>query len=378
MIVNIFYRIFAKGTCFFSKSPLLCIQQVKLIILMSVVHFTILEEIMKRFTLMTLVALLMMAFAATAGAAPLENCSAKIGSFDILLDYSGSMMMKHKTDDMMKFAMARKALLRVNERIPMLTYTGSLHTFAKNAEIVPPQPYNKDAIRQGINSLKETYEVFNRLTPMGDGIAHWSNTRYNAMAAPAAVILVTDGEGNRGMDALAAAQAAVAAKPDLVFHIISVADTAAGQKTLDSIAALKPGKSVNTRAIELIASDAAVDKFVRDVFCGGKLVLRSVQFALGSAEITRQSAAILDEVASMLRQNNSMVQIDGHTCAIGSDQSNQVLSDRRAASVKAYLAKKGVPATSINTRGYGESMPKFDNSTDEGRRLNRRAEIDFR
>ncbi len=333
---------------------------------------------MKRFVLMTLITLLMVAFAATASADPIGCARAKIGSFDILLDYSGSMMMKHKTDDMMKFAMARKALLRVNERIPVLYYKSSLHTFAKNAEIVPPQPYNKDAIRQGINSLKETYEVFNRLTPMGDGIAYWSNTRYNAMAAPAAVILVTDGEGNRGMDALAAAQAAVAANPNLVFHIISVADTADGQKALDSIAALKPGKSVNIRAIELIASDAAVDNFVRDVFCGGTVSLRSVQFALGSAEITRPSAALLDYLASTLRQNNAPVRIEGHTCAIGSDRSNQVLSDRRAASVKAYLITKGVPAASIDIRGYGESMPKFENSSDEGRRLNRRVEVDFR
>ena len=327
---------------------------------------------MKRFILMPLVALLMLAFAATAGAAPVD-CAKKIDSFDILLDYSGSMMMTHKADDMLKFDLARKALLRVNERIPAQDYTGSLHTFAKTAEIVPPQPYNREAFRKGLLGLKNTYEVFNRLTPMGDGIEYWSGARYGAMGPKAAVILVSDGENNRGIDAITAAQAAVAANPGLVFHVISVADKPVGQKVLETIAANSNG--VFVRAIELISSDAAADQFVKSVFCGHKIVLRSVQFALNSAEITRQSGAILDELAGILRQSNSRVEVGGHTCSLGTEEYNQRLSERRAASVKSYLVKKGVPASNLVTRGYGETEPKYDNSTEEGRRLNRRAEI---
>jgi OOP family OmpA-OmpF porin len=73
-----------------------------------------------------------------------------------------------------------------------------------------------------------------------------------------------------------------------------------------------------------------------------------------------------------------MIEVGGHTCSLGTDAYNMGLSERRAAAVKAYLVDKGIPASQITTKGYGESMPKFDNSTDEGRRLNRRAEIDFK
>jgi OOP family OmpA-OmpF porin len=334
---------------------------------------------MKRLSLI-LAGLMMLAFAATAMAAPAPvNCgTTKVQSFDFLLDYSGSMMMKHKHLAENKFLLAQQVLRRVNDSIPELGYTGSIHTFAANKEVLKQQTYNRAAFQKGFNSLKETYEVFNRLTPMGDGINYWSKALYSSMPAPAAVILVSDGENNRGADPLAAAQAAVAANPGLVFHVISLADTPAGQATLDSIAALRAGASVAVRADNLLDHDEAVTQFVLEVFCGrGTIVLRSVQFALNSAEITRESAAVLNEVAGILKQSNSAVEVSGHTCSIGSDAANQKLSERRAASVKAYLSKHGVPAGSISTRGYGESMPKYDNSTEEGRRLNRRAEIDF-
>ena len=358
---------------------------------------------MKRFTLMTLVGLLMMAFAASAAAAPIPCGTPAVASFDFLMDYSGSMMMKHKAHDKLKFEMAREAASRLNDLVPQFNYTAGLHTFATDMEVVPMGPYSKEAMAAGLASLNKTYEVFKRITPMGDGIAHWSSALYAGMPAPSAVIIFSDGENNRGIDAVAAAQAALQANPRLTFHVVSVADSAAGQAVLDAIVALKPG-SVGVKAEDIISSPHAAEEFAYHVFCGGnKLVLRSVQFALGSHAITAQSAAILDEVAAMLAGQGkgnlgghhtgdrpyegtntfyghhfNGVVVDGHTCSLGSDAFNQRLSERRAAAVKAYLVKKGVPASNVQTRGFGESQPKYDNSTEEGRRLNRRAEIDLR
>jgi OOP family OmpA-OmpF porin len=65
----------------------------------------------------------------------------------------------------------------------------------------------------------------------------------------------------------------------------------------------------------------------------------------------------------------------GHTCSIGTDEYNQQLSGRRAASVKAYLVKKGVAADRIVSIGYGETKPMADNKTRAGRELNRRVEV---
>jgi len=332
---------------------------------------------MKRFTLMTLVSLMLVAFAVTATAAQPICQSAKIKSFDFLVDDSGSMMMPHKRAGQIKMIMARTALLAVNERIPELGYTGSVRTFAPNRQLVAQQTYNRGAFAAGFNRLRDTGEVFGRLTPMGDGIAAWTKSVYASLPAPAAVILVSDGENNRGSDPLAAARAAIAANPDLTFHVISVADTKEGQATLDSIAKLKNGTTM--LAENLVPRSAHVDEFVRAVFCGARIVLRSVQFAFDSAVINRESAAVLDELANILRkEGNPAIMISGHTCNIGSAAYNQGLSERRSAAVKAYLVKQGLPANNINTRGFGLTQPKFDNSTEEGRRLNRRAEIDFR
>ena len=335
---------------------------------------------MKRFSLMTLVSLMLMAFAATAIAAQPVNCQApKVNSFDFLLDYSGSMMMQHKQLAENKFKLAKTVLHYVNERIPELGYTGSIHTFATDREVVAQQTYSRPVFAKGFASLRSTYEVFNRLTPMGDGINHWSNALYAGLPTPTAVIIVSDGENNRGADPLAAAQAALGANPGMTFHIISLADTPAGQALLDSIANLRPGYSVSVRAENMLDHEEVVDKFVIDIFCSaGRMVLRSVQFALNSSAINSESAAVLDELANILRGRNSNVTISGHTCSLGSDGYNQRLSERRAESVKSYLVKQGLSGSSISTRGYGESNPKFDNSTEEGRRLNRRAEIDFR
>ena len=335
---------------------------------------------MKRFTLLTLISLMLMAFAATAMAQPVPCQTAKIKSFDFLVDTSGSMMMPHAAAKKIKIVLAREALSAVNARIPELGYTGSIRTFAGNRQIVAQQAYNRAAFQAGFNRLRDTRDVFGVLTPMGDAINHWSRAVYAGLPAPAAVIIVSDGENNIGSDPLSAAMAARAANPGLVFHVISVADArdTAGRAVLQAIAALGGGVFVN--ATDLVAADGvAATKFVRDVFCAPTrtIVLRSVQFAFDSAVITPQSAAVLDELAKMLG-NNTRIVISGHTCSIGSPQYNLALSERRAAAVRSHLVARGVPAGNVTAQGFGLTNPKFDNRTEEGRRLNRRAEIDFR
>lgn len=79
-------------------------------------------------------------------------------------------------------------------------------------------------------------------------------------------------------------------------------------------------------------------------------------------------------VANAMKEHEDIeLVLEGHTDAIGSDEYNQDLSLRRVEAVKARLETDyGVPAGRISTIGYGESRPIADNSTDEGRALNRR------
>jgi OOP family OmpA-OmpF porin len=72
------------------------------------------------------------------------------------------------------------------------------------------------------------------------------------------------------------------------------------------------------------------------------------------------------------------VQIEGHTCNIGTAEYNLALGERRATSVKDYLVSRGINADRLQTISYGEERPKYDNSREETRRLNRRAALTVR
>lgn len=104
--------------------------------------------------------------------------------------------------------------------------------------------------------------------------------------------------------------------------------------------------------------------------------LPDVTFAFDSTTITPSFRAALDEVAASLQKYpNSLVDVMGHTDSTGSDSYNLDLSRRRAEAVKAHLVMRGVSGARIATVGYGEQYPRADNTTEEGRALNRRVEI---
>jgi outer membrane protein OmpA-like peptidoglycan-associated protein/opacity protein-like surface antigen len=109
---------------------------------------------------------------------------------------------------------------------------------------------------------------------------------------------------------------------------------------------------------------------------GDTIVLRGVNFDFDKSNLTVNAKTILDNVAEELAKYPDIkVEVGGHTDAKGSDEYNQKLSDRRAASVVKYLEGKGVAADRMTSVGYGETKPVADNETDEGRELNRRVEL---
>ena len=104
--------------------------------------------------------------------------------------------------------------------------------------------------------------------------------------------------------------------------------------------------------------------------------LPDVTFAVDSTTISPSFRAALDEVAASLQKYpNSLVDVMGHTDSTGSDAYNLDLSRRRAESVANYLVSRGTSRARIATIGYGEQYPVADNTTEQGRALNRRVEI---
>ena len=86
----------------------------------------------------------------------------------------------------------------------------------------------------------------------------------------------------------------------------------------------------------------------------------------------------LDSVSIVLKEyDKTSIKVTGHTDSTGSFQYNQTLSEQRAASVKDYLASRGVSANRMHANGYGPRYPLASNSTPQGRAANRRVEIEI-
>ncbi|MBU1002970.1 MAG: OmpA family protein [Proteobacteria bacterium] len=311
----------------------------------------------------------------------------KVDGFVMFADYSGSMAMRHETEGVKKIILAKQVMQGINEMIPALGYEAGMATFAP-FDLMWQGKYGKTEIDQAVGSLSEDYEIFGRMTPMGNGMSALAPT-LDAMKGKVAVIIFSDGVNNEGIDPVAEATSMYqAARGRLCFHVVSFADSAAGQKVLDDIAALS-GCSVSASGPALLADKAAVDKFVRDVFYDDvaeaapapmmekvtEVIELRINFDFDSAMIRDDMMPILDEAAQMLMKADRPSVLEGHTCNIGPDAYNQGLSERRAQSVKQYLVGKGIPAVKLGASGMGESMPKYDNNTGEGRKLNRRVEI---
>ena len=106
-------------------------------------------------------------------------------------------------------------------------------------------------------------------------------------------------------------------------------------------------------------------------------IMDKVYFNTGKASIKKVSYPLLDDVATVLMNNLdlTLIEVAGHTDSQGSNKSNLDLSQRRAESVKAYLVSKGVDASRLSPKGYGEERPSETNDTAEGRADNRRVEF---
>ncbi|HEX5668888.1 MAG TPA: OmpA family protein [Chitinophagaceae bacterium] len=100
----------------------------------------------------------------------------------------------------------------------------------------------------------------------------------------------------------------------------------------------------------------------------------NIQFVTGSATLTSGSKAELNKLVKILNQDYPEIKvvIEGHTDNTGKADKNQVLSEKRAESVKTYLASKKVAVERLSTAGYGADQPIADNATAAGRAKNRR------
>lgn len=113
------------------------------------------------------------------------------------------------------------------------------------------------------------------------------------------------------------------------------------------------------------------------VTAGEIVILQQVQFDTAKATIKPVSNALLDEVAGVLKDHAEItkLEVQGHTDNVGLKKANQKLSQGRADSVMKALVSRGIVATRLTAKGYGQEVPIADNKTAAGRQENRRVQF---
>ena len=122
--------------------------------------------------------------------------------------------------------------------------------------------------------------------------------------------------------------------------------------------------------------EITVDLYLNPIEKGQTIRLNNIFFDSGKYTLLNESFAELDRLYTILSENkNTVIEIGGHTDAVGSDENNVTLSNNRANAVMNYLIKKGINQNRLSAKGYGESKFIAKNDTEEGKQQNRRVEF---
>ncbi|MGA9811873.1 MAG: OmpA family protein [Terriglobales bacterium] len=149
-----------------------------------------------------------------------------------------------------------------------------------------------------------------------------------------------------------------------------------------------PGYDSNSVSVDLVAgqsgradfrlhaheeSTAALERSIKET---GTATIYGIHFDTGSAKLRPDSAPALAAILGLVKDHpGSRWIIAGHTDNQGRADSNQKLSEARAASVVAWLSAHDVATSQLEPQGFGASRPVADNATANGRALNRRVEV---
>ena len=114
-------------------------------------------------------------------------------------------------------------------------------------------------------------------------------------------------------------------------------------------------------------------RIVKDLANKGIATTNAIQFDFDSAKLRPSAKPILSELAKYLAANPAVkIEVQGHTCTIGSASYNMSLSDRRAKAVRDYLVNAGIDSSRLQPIGFGFNKPVASNATNAGREKNRR------
>jgi OOP family OmpA-OmpF porin len=134
-------------------------------------------------------------------------------------------------------------------------------------------------------------------------------------------------------------------------------------------------KCPNTPAGTVVDGAGCAIVFPKDTTATEGTAYSNIQFEFDSSVLRTSAYPALDATSADLRSSGAVVTVKGYASSEGTAAHNLALSKDRANSVKTYLVNSGVDAKKVKVKGLGETNPVADNSTEEGRILNRRVEF---
>jgi len=193
-------------------------------------------------------------------------------------------------------------------------------------------------------------------------------------------------EADQARAAALAQQQAAEAEAEKAAKEKAAAQAAAEQAARDRAAAQADAEKARQAAAQAEAEKAQLRAQLlaqlnsilqtRDSARGLIVNMSDVLFDTGSFTLKPGAREKLAKISGILLAHPGLtLQIEGHTDSVGGDEFNQQLSERRADSVREFLAANSVPASSITARGFGKTQPVASNETAEGRQRNRRVEL---
>ncbi len=132
----------------------------------------------------------------------------------------------------------------------------------------------------------------------------------------------------------------------------------------------------NNKPIQL-ESDINIVTFKQMIEEGTSVPINNLFFDFAKYDLLSYSIPELQRIATIIKTNNLKVEIDGHTDNIGDEKTNQILSEKRANSVKEFLVKEGCDVSLLTIVGFGKTKPVASNENEAGRAKNRRVEFKF-